>query len=221
MRKPIERMRKPRKAAAKKEERAKYVAPFKLFGRWDSTGIEVKDPGLKPYINLEPRLLPRSAGKLRRPFHKSKAHIVERLALHVMVPGHQGKKHKVTSGPKGGHLYRALDAVEKALELVEKAENKNPIEILVRAIENSSVREEIISYQIGSVVAREAVITAPQRRIDKTLRLFAQGSYRSSFNKNSSIAQALANEILAAYRGKDSFTLKEKERIEREASGAR
>jgi len=220
MRKRIERVKTPKQAAAKAAE-ARPKPQLKLFGRWDCAGIEVQDPGLKPYLNLDSRLVPRTAGHLRRPFHKSKAHIAERLAQHLLVPGHTGRKHKLTSGPMGGAYYNALAHVEKALELMEKAENKNPVEIMVRAVENASLREEIISYQVGSVVAREAVITAPQRRIDKALRFFAQGAYRKSFGKNSSLAKALADELLAAYRGKECFAIREKERIEREAGGAR
>lgn len=194
--------------------------PMKLFGKWD-TNVEVRDISLKPYINLQPVLLPRSAGRLRKPFHKSKANIVERLAQHSIVAGHQGKRHKLTSGVHGGKMYVVLKNVEDALDIIEKKENKNPIEVLVRAIENASLREEIISYQMGSVMAREAVITAPQRRVDKVLRFLGQGSYRKSFNKKIKIAQAMADEIMGSAAGKDSFAVKEKERIEREASGAR
>jgi len=108
------------------------------------------------------------------------------------------------------------------LEIVEKKENKNPVEVLVRAVENAALSEEIISYQMGSIMAREAVVTSPQRRIDKTLRFFAQGAFRRSFNKKKSFAEALAEEILMAYTGSpDSTAIKEKERIEREAAGAR
>ncbi len=221
MRKPMQRVKKPRKDMGKREERKKIVIPVKVFGRWDSLGIEVKDLGLKPYISLEPHILPRSAGKYRRTFHKSKAHIVERLALHVMQPGHIGKTHRKSSGKLGGALYTSLHEVEKALEIAESVEKKNPIEILVKAIENVALREEIISYQVGSVIAREAVISAPQRRVDKALRMFAQGSLAKVRGKKYSIAQALADEMVAAYRGKESFALREKERIEREAAGAR
>jgi len=83
------------------------------------------------------------------------------------------------------------------------------------------VREEVTSYQIGSIIVRSAVVTAPQRRIDKALRYFAQGAYKKSFNKKISIEKALANEIIGAYKGGESFALKEKERLEREAAGAR
>ncbi|MBI2076456.1 MAG: 30S ribosomal protein S7 [Candidatus Aenigmarchaeota archaeon] len=194
---------------------------FRLFGKWDSN-VVVNDLGLRPYINLQPKLIPRSAGSLQKHrFHKSKINLVERVALHLMVSGHQGRKHKLTSGRFGGGYITALRAVEKALDIVEKTENKNPLEVLVRAIENAALAEEIISYQLGSIMARDAVITAPQRRLDKALRNLAQGAYRRRFNKKMSIAESLSQEILGSYKGMESFAVKEKERIEREAMGAR
>ncbi|MBI2579700.1 MAG: 30S ribosomal protein S7 [Candidatus Aenigmarchaeota archaeon] len=222
MQKRMPAKRPARKTVKKAVQREKTkFTNIKLFGRWDSN-IDVLDPSLKQFINLEPKLLPRSAGVHRNRFHKSKMHVVERLALHLMVSGHMGKKHKITSGKFGGSYMNALGVVEKALEILEKRESKNPIEVLVRAIENSALREEIMTYQLGSIVAREAVVTAPQRRVDKTLRFFAQSAYRSAFNKKKRTHEALADEIDAAYRGlQDSYAIKEKERVEREASGAR
>ncbi len=173
-------------------------------------------------MNLRPQMLPRSAGVYRRPFHKSKAHIAERLALHMLVPGHRGRKHEITSGKLAGGFMKVLSAIEKAFEIIEAKEKKNPVEVLVRALENAAAREEITSYQLGSIVARDAVITSPQRRVDKTLRNIAQGSYRSSFGKKKSIAEALAAELIAAYKNSnESHAIKERERIEREAIGAR
>lgn len=205
----------------KTEQREKTKFDVKLFNKWDSN-VEVKDISLKAYLNLDPRILPRSAGNNRGRFHKSKAHIVERLALNIMIPGHQGKRHRLSSGKFGGAYSNTLGIVETALELIEKQENKNPLEVLVRAIENAALREEIISYQMGSIMAREAVVTAPQRRIDKTLRYFAQSAYRKAFNSKKTMARALADEIIAAYKNSsDSFAIKERERIEREAGGAR
>jgi small subunit ribosomal protein S7 len=149
-------------------------------------------------------------------------HIVERLALKMLVSGHTGKKHKLTSGKFGGGYVTVLNQVEQALEIIEQKTKKNPIEVLVGAIENAALREEVISYQLGSIMARESVITAPQRRVDKTLRFFAQSAYRKAFNKKKGLAEALADELIAAYNNSaDSFAIKEKERIEREASGAR
>lgn len=209
------------KKEVKKEIPKIKAPPLKLFGRWPSA-VDINDPSLRNYINLKEIFLPRSAGIHRQRFHKSKMHILERMALHLMVPGHLGRKHKLTSGKFAGGFNKTLSVVEKSLEIMEEKEKKNPVEIFVRALENSGPREEIVSYQLGSIVARDAVVTAPQRRIDKALRLFAQGAYRKSFSKKKSIEQALAEEILAAYRGSsESLAIKEKERIEREASGAR
>ncbi len=214
------RERKPKQQKpVRKREKTKF--DVKLLGRWDSN-IAVNDPSLKTYINLEPKILPRSAGTQRGRFHKSKMHIVERLALKLLVSGHTGKKHRLTSGKFSGNYNNVLGVVEDALAMVEKKENKNPIEILVHAIENAALREEVISYQLGSIMAREAVITAPQRRVDKALRFFAQSAYRRAFNKKKGLAEALADELIAAYHGSsDSFAIKEKDRIEREAGGAR
>ena len=214
--------RRPRPKAQKPvKKREKTHFDVKLFEKWDSN-VAISDPSLKSYINLEPKMLPRSAGIHRGRFHKSKMHIVERLALKMSVSGHTGKKHKITSGKFGGNYINVLGVVEKALEIIEKKENKNPLDILVKAIENSALREEVISFQMGSIMAREAVITAPQRRVDKSLRFFAQSAYRKSFNKNKGLAEALADELMAAAKNSaDSFAIKEKERIEREATGAR
>ncbi len=201
--------------------RAKNVFDVKLFNRWDSN-VEIKDPSLVGYINIEPKLLPRSEGSMRGRFHKSKSHIVERLALKMLVSGHTGKRHRLTSGIFGGGYTTILKEVEKSLEIIEKKTKKNPIEVLVGAVENAALCEEVISYQLGSIMAREAVITSPQRRVDKTLRFFAQSAYRKSFNKKKSLAEALAEELIAAYSNSaESFAIKEKERIEREAMGAR
>jgi small subunit ribosomal protein S7 len=213
------RLRRPPISKAKpKREKTRFT--FRLFGKWEP--IQITDKSLQGYINMDARILPRSEGAFRGKLHKSKMHIVERLALKMMVSGHTGKKHKITSGKFAGNYGNVLKHVEKALEIIEQHEKKNPLEVLVKAIENAALREEVISYQLGSIIAREAVVTAPQRRIDKTLRYFAQSAYRRSFGKKKSLGEALADELIAAYRNSaDSFAIKEKERIEREASGAR
>ena len=36
---------------------------FKLFDKYDVSGIEIKDPALKPHINLQPKLLLKSQGR--------------------------------------------------------------------------------------------------------------------------------------------------------------
>lgn len=196
---------------------------MKVFGKWSSDGIEVSDPGLKRYITLDPMLVPKSRGRYRAPFHKSKMHIVERLIAKIMVPGHRGKKHLLTSGHCCGQWYKAYKLVKEAFEILEKVTKKNPIEVFVRALENAALREELTSFQVGGIIVRKAVITSPQRRIDIALRLMVQGAYHKAHRNPKGFARCLAEEILAAYHGdaQNSYALREKERIEREAAGAR
>ena len=200
------------------------MAELKLFNRWGFQGVEVKDLGLKPYINLQPIIIPKTGGRYsKRQFYKSKMNIVERLVNKLMVPGHKSKKHLLTSGLCTGKTQTIFNIVKEVFDKLEKKTNMNPIEVLVRALENAALREEITSYQMGGIMVRKAVITSPQRRVDAALSVIVQSAYRKSFGKKLSMAEALFNEILYAYQNDPSKSeaIKEKERIEREAGGAR
>jgi small subunit ribosomal protein S7 len=199
------------------------MTEMKLFNRWSTEGIEVQDPGLKKYISLKPVMLPKSSGRYRQQFHKSKKNIVERLVNKMMVPGHKGKKHVLSSGRCGGKTNINYKIVEKTFENIEKLTKKNPIGVFVKAIENAALREEITSYQLGGMMVRKAVITSPQRRIDLALSSIAQASYKKSFGKKENMVDTLTNEIIGALNndGSKSEAIKERERVEREAEGAR
>lgn len=197
---------------------------IKLFNRWSFKDIEVTDIGIKPYINLDPIVVPKTYGRnTQQKFHKSKMNIVERLVNKIMVPGHRGKKHLISSADNVGKTQTVLNIIKDVFEKLEKKTNKNPIEVLVKAIENAALREEIASYQMGGMMVRKAVITSPQRRVDFGLSIITQSAYRKSFGKKTTIADALADEIYNAYKNdaSKSEAIREKERIEREASGAR
>lgn len=199
------------------------MTELKLFNRWDFN-VEVKDPGLKPYINLKPIVFPKTGGRYsQQKFYKSKMNIVERFVNKLMVPGHRGKKHVLSSGRNIGKTQTIFNLIKEVFEKLEKKTNKNPLEILVRAIENAALREEITSYQMGGIIVRKAVITSPQRRVDAALTVITQSAYRKAFGKKISMADALVNEIFYAYQNdaSKSEAIKEKERIEREAGGAR
>jgi|SRR3989344_4890660 len=197
---------------------------IKIFDRWPVKDVKVEDKGLEQYINLRPVLVPRSGGRYsKHQLHKSKMNIVERLMNKLQVPGHRSRKHVITSGKAVGKTnihYKILKAV---FERVEQQTKKNPIEVLVKAIENSALREEITQYQVGGIMVRRAVITSPQRRVDLSLSNIVQAAYRKSFGKKDTMVDTLTNEILGAYNkdGQKSEAIKEKERIEREAEGAR
>lgn len=195
---------------------------IKLFNRWD-TKVKVNDPGLERYISLKQVILPRTHGRARKQFHKSEMNIIERLMNHLLGPGHRGKRHLISSADFGGKHATVYNIIKKTLEIIEKKTKKNPIEVVVRAIENAALREEITSYRLGGIMVRKAVITSPQRRVDLALRLMTQASYQKAHNSPKKIEQCLSEEIIAAYDNdsQKSHAIKERERIEREAGGAR
>lgn len=218
----------PKTAAAAARAAAKAAASkppeMKIFGRWPSSGIDVKDAGIRAYITLEPRLVPKTYSRFaaKRHFYKSKLNIVERLINHLFVVGHTGKKHRISSGRNVGKTIRAVNTVIKAFEIAEKQTGKNPIEVLVRAVENAAPIEEVISYQKGGIFVREAVVTSPQRRVDMALRHLSQGAYKKSFRSKRTSAQALAEELIAAFNNAPiSYAVHEKTRREKEATESR
>jgi small subunit ribosomal protein S7 len=197
---------------------------IKLFNKWETEGITVIDPGLKNYINLKPVIVPRTFGRTaKKQFHKSQMNIVERLANHLYVSGHRGKKHLITSGRNVGKTFKIWKVIEEAFKILEEKTKKNPVEVFVKALENAALREEITSFQVGGIIVRKAVMTAPQRRVDLALRLIVQGSFQKATNNTKRMADTLADELYAAYNydPQNSHAIREKERIEREAAGAR
>src|SRR3989338_502587 len=98
---------------------------LKLFGKWDTSGIEIKDPGLHGYINLKPLIVPKTSGRnVKKQFWKNKNSIIERLINKMMVACHKGKKHKLTSGRNSGQAYECYKIVKEALGIIEKKLNK-------------------------------------------------------------------------------------------------
>ncbi len=196
---------------------------IKLFNRWDTKNIKVNDLGLQNVISLKPVMVPKTHGRMVEQFRKSEMNIVERLINRIMVPGHRGRKHLLTSEMCTGKGIGAYKIVVNAFEIIERKTGKNPVEVFVRALENSALREEVTSYQLGGIMVRKAVITSPQRRVDIALRLMVQGSYQKAHNTKKSFVECLSDEIIAAYNydAQASYAIREKERIEREANSAR
>ncbi|HJW97004.1 MAG TPA: 30S ribosomal protein S7 [archaeon] len=194
-----------------------------IFNRWDLTQVKVEDAGLVNYINLTPVVVPRSGGRYATTaFHKNKMNIVERFMNKLMVPGHRGRKHKITSGKCVGHTVGLYNDIKAAFEIIEKKTGKNPVQVLVNAIENAALMEEVAAYRMGGIIARQAVVVAPQRRLDMALRHLTQGIYKSKFRNRTPLPEVIANEILAAYSSDSkSFAIQERSRIEKEAEGAR
>ncbi len=199
------------------------MSEIKLFDRWSYDGIEVSDPGLEAYINLTPVIVPLSGGRhAKQQFYKSKQNIVERLINRLFVAGHKGKKHLFSSGHNVGKTFNVSNIVIDAFAIVEKKLKKNPIEVLVKGIENSAPIEEVTTFRKGGMTSREGVVTAPQRRVDLALRHMSQGTYLNSTKNSKPAAECLADELIYAYKNDmKSRAVSEKQRREKESQGAR
>lgn len=199
------------------------MAELKAFNRWSMEGISVDDPGLQRYITLDPKIVPRTGGRYaRNRFHKSKMFIIERLMNKLQNPGHKGKKHFKTSGHCTGKGSKIYNIMERTLELIEKKTSKNPVEVVVKAIENASPREEILMIEYGGAHYPRPVEIAPQRRIDFALRLLVQASYQKSFNSKKDFIDVFANELVGAYNLSNQVTaIAKKNELERQADSSR
>ncbi|WP_297520727.1 30S ribosomal protein S7 [Thermococcus sp.] len=200
----------------------------KVMGRWSVEDVTVNDPSLRPYINLDARILPHSHGRhAKKSFGKANVHIVERLINKVMRSG--SSSHKV-----GGHFMRrehrslmskkmkAYEVVKEAFMIIERRTKQNPIQVLVRAIENSAPREDTTTIAFGGIRYHMAVDVSPLRRLDIALKNIALGASAKCYRNKTSYAQALAEEIIAAAnRDPKSFAYSKKEEIERIAQSSR
>jgi small subunit ribosomal protein S7 len=185
---------------------------IKLFQKWSFKDIKVEDIGLQRYLNLTPMVVPHSMGRHEHQrFRKAKVNIVERLINNLMRPGkNAGKKAKVTN------------IVKEAFEIINTRTGKNPIEVLVKAVENASPCEDTTRISYGGVVYHLSVDVAPQRRIDLALRHITEGARLASVNNPRSIQEALADElILAANKDIKSAGIAKRNEIERVAQSSR
>ena len=195
---------------------------FKIFDLYDLSGIEVKDPGLKSVINLQPKLILKSHGRNVQKFGQTKVNVVERLMNRIGVAGHRGKKHKIIKGLATGKYTKNMMIVLEAFKLIEKRTGKNPVEVLVKAIENSAPRDEITVIEYGGARYPQAVDVSPLRRINLVLRWIVHGASDKAFNKKKTLVESLAEEIvLASEANGESFAMRKKNESEKQADSAR
>jgi len=198
----------------------------KLFDKWDFN-VEVSDRGLKEYINLNPVYFPHSSGRYQKKrFGKAKINIVERLINKLMRTGSAKKKvggrFLRRQGGYSGKKVKAYHTVREAFEIIHSKTKKNPLEILVKAIENSAPMEETTTITYGGVKYHMAVDMSPQRRLDFALKYLALGASLKAFNSKKSFSEALAEElILASNYDMKSVGVSKREEIERIAKSAR
>jgi len=190
----------------------KELEEIKLFGKWDFKGVESRDPGLKRYISLKPILIPHSMGRHEhKRFRKAEVNVVERLVNHLMRPG-----------KNAGKKIRAINVLKNAFEIIHLRTGENPIQLLVRAIENSAPCEDTTRISYGGIAYHLAVDISPQRRVDLALRFICEGARKAAFGNPKSLEECLAEEIiLAANNDMKSHAVSKRHEMERIALSSR
>ncbi len=185
---------------------------IKVYDKWGTDEIEVVDPGLEKYLSVTPTLYPHSGGRHEhKRFRKASLNIVERLVNNMMRPGRAG-----------GKKAKAIGIVRNALDIIALKAGKNPVDILVKAVENSAPAEDVTRIAYGGIVYPISIDISPLRRIDIALRFMTDGARNASFSSPKTIDECLAEEILyAGQRDNRSYAVRKRDEMERVALASR
>jgi small subunit ribosomal protein S7 len=144
-------------------------------------------------------------------FRKASVNIVERLINDLMRPG-----------KNAGKKARVINMVRHAFEIINLRTGKNPVEVLVKAVENSAPCEDTTRISYGGIAYHLSVDVAPQRRIDLALRNITEGARQASINNPRSVEECLAEElIMAGNHDMKSYAVAKRNEIERIAQASR
>jgi len=197
-----------------------------VFDKWSGAEVQISDAGLARYLVLDSKTVPHSFGRQTgRKFEKGKMSVVERLVNKVMRSG-QGKRKLSGKYVRGrgscGKKIQAMKIVEDAFSIIEKKTKQNPLQVLVKALENAAPREDTTKIKRGGIAYAVAVDVAPMTRVDEALKNIALAGFVGSFNKKVSAAEALAEElILASTEDPKSLSVKRRDEVERIAKSSR
>jgi len=194
---------------------AEFSTEVRVFNKWTTKDVEIADISLRDYIPVSGKaavFVPHTAGRYQKKrFRKAQCPLVERLVNSMMMHGRNcGKK------------LMAIRHVKNCLEIIALITKKNPLQVLVEAVQKAGPRED--STRIGSagVVRRQSVDVSPLRRVNQAIYLMTQGARNASFRNLKSIAECLADEIInAANDNQNSWAIKKKDEIERVAKANR
>ena len=171
-------------------------------------------------IGLKPMLIPHSGGRHEhKKFGKTRINIVERLVNELQ---HFGKMYAKNTGRLGGKKQKSMNVVKTAFTIIELKTGQNPVQQLVKAIENASPNEDTTRLSYGGVVYHQSVDIAPVRRVDLALRFISEGVREAAFNSPRTVEEVLAEEIIQAAAGDaNSYAVRKKNEQERVAMASR
>ncbi len=199
--------------------------PTMLFSRY-SYNVEVRDLSLKNYINLRPIAYPMTYRRgSQKDFSKANLNVVERLANALMRGGTGGKVggHVIrTKGRLQGKKIKTIKIIEQAFAAVNRTTGKNPLQVLVQALEHSAPIEDTTRVIYGGIKSNVAVDISASRRMDVAVRNLAMSAIIGAFANKRTLSEALASElVMAANSDINSYAIKRKNEIERMARSAK
>ena len=192
-----------------------FANELKLFGKYPYSE-SVTDVTLSELMAINSSksniIVPHTSGHYQvKRFRKVQCPIIERLTNSLMYHGrNNGKK------------CMAIKIIKQAFEIIALVTNKNPLEIVLKAISVAGPREDSTRIGSGGTVKKSAVDVSPLRRINIGIYLITVGAREASFRTSKNIAECLADELIAcAAENNSSYAIRKKDEIERAAKANR
>ena len=125
-------------------------------------------------------------------------------------------------GRNNGKKCLAIKIIKQAFEIISLVTNKNPLEIVLKAITVVGPREDSTRIGAGGRVKKTAVDVSPLRRINIGIYLITVGTREASFRTSKKIAECLADELITwSQESNSSYAIRKKDEIERAAKANR
>eukprot|EP00477_Mikrocytos_mackini_P000105 GAHX01000109.1.p1 GENE.GAHX01000109.1~~GAHX01000109.1.p1 ORF type:complete len:210 (+),score=38.15 GAHX01000109.1:41-631(+) len=186
------------------------VSNNKLFFKYSYDNLEIKNNSIADYMKLDQSgevFVPHTGINFQnKKFGRAQRPLIERLVNFMMRHGRNTGKKTLS-----------IKIVEGAFDIMHLLTGKNPIQLLVTAIENCGPREDTTRVGPRGVARMQAVDVSPFRRVNLALANMTKGARKNAFKSSKTIAEALADEIIAASSNdaQRSFAIKQKINVER------
>jgi len=195
---------------------------MKIFNLYEISEVKVTDPALQSYINIDGKLVLKNHGRNTEKFGRAKINIIERFVGLIGVPGHRGKKHRLMRSTASGKYNKNMSTMLETLKIIQEKTKENPIQVLIKAVENAAACDEVTTIEYGGARYPQAVDISPSRRITLALRNLVHGGSDKAFNKKVTIAEGLATELIASFnRSNESFAYTKRIEAEKQADASR
>lgn len=156
--------------------------------------------------------VPHTSGRYQlKRFRKATCPIIERITNTLMRAGRNtGKKNL------------AMQIVRQTMDIIALTTGENPLKAVLKAISLGAPREDSARTGSGGTAKKSAVDVSPMRRINLSIYMMTVGARKAAFRSVRSIAECLADEIIATSQGsQSSFAIRKKDDVERGAKANR